>query len=395
MSYFIPRLAGLSREAHYADYSASKGGVIALTLAMALELAPAVRPKSFLDRLVIEGADRPIPVDGAYQLRLSGWDASGNPMEPLAVRWESDDSTTAVIDTLGVVRPRREGRVLVRVTAGGWRSDSAWITIVPPEAQTVALEDWHGDVGSRWVLFGTPRPYTRTQGGQTALLPNGDSTDVSGAYLRHRLPASNGVGAEFEISTPITMLQWQEIRLMLLSTDSLDTDSWDLTRGVVLVPNEQWRECFVHYPFGENEAGPSKIQLGWGLYRTFPAPASLRTGQWARIRIQLFPDGRCGLAVNGRALGILQRRAPPGDSTMVLLWGRSFHTDIEVGSVEVWTGVRRDVDWDALKHRAVRADSGLATGRSTLTSCAIQHRQLAGHNMLCNNELRRSSWLTS
>jgi meso-butanediol dehydrogenase/(S,S)-butanediol dehydrogenase/diacetyl reductase len=35
--------AGTTGYPHYADYSASKGGVIALTLSMALELAPAVR----------------------------------------------------------------------------------------------------------------------------------------------------------------------------------------------------------------------------------------------------------------------------------------------------------------------------------------------------------------
>lgn len=35
--------AGSTGYPHYADYSASKGGVVALTLAMALELAPAVR----------------------------------------------------------------------------------------------------------------------------------------------------------------------------------------------------------------------------------------------------------------------------------------------------------------------------------------------------------------
>jgi NAD(P)-dependent dehydrogenase (short-subunit alcohol dehydrogenase family) len=35
--------AGSTGYPHYADYSASKGGVIALTLAMALELAPAIR----------------------------------------------------------------------------------------------------------------------------------------------------------------------------------------------------------------------------------------------------------------------------------------------------------------------------------------------------------------
>jgi NAD(P)-dependent dehydrogenase (short-subunit alcohol dehydrogenase family) len=35
--------AGTTGYPHYADYSASKGGVIALTLAMALELAPTVR----------------------------------------------------------------------------------------------------------------------------------------------------------------------------------------------------------------------------------------------------------------------------------------------------------------------------------------------------------------
>ena len=55
-------------------------------------------------------------------------------------------------------------------------------------------------------------------------------------------------------------------------------------------------------------------------------------------------DGR-----DGQARAILDRRVPLGDSAMVLSHSYSHRTRILVGHLEVWTGVRRDVDWDAVR----------------------------------------------
>jgi NAD(P)-dependent dehydrogenase (short-subunit alcohol dehydrogenase family) len=50
--------AGTTGYPHYADYSASKGGVIALTLAMALELAPAIRVNAIAPGYVLTPMQR-------------------------------------------------------------------------------------------------------------------------------------------------------------------------------------------------------------------------------------------------------------------------------------------------------------------------------------------------
>lgn len=315
----------------------------------AVFLFAAGAPRSWLERLAIEGADHPVPVDAPYQLRLRGWDAAGRPMGPLAVRWTANDTSVAVVDSLGVIHPRREGRVLVRVTAGGWRSDSAWVTLGSPEVQTVVAEDWQAGIGPRWVSFGSPRPYTTASSGRTVLVPNGDSTWLNGVYLQRRLPTGEGIGAEFDVSVPLTLPEWQEIYLMLVSTDSLDTGGWDLREGRLPISDFQWRECVVRYPAAESKAGHGQLLMIWGLTRMVSAPAAMPGGEWTRVRLQAFPDGRCGLAVNGRAVAMADRQAPAADSMMVMLQSRSYRTTVLVGHVEVWLGVRRDVDWAAVE----------------------------------------------
>ena len=305
--------------------------------------------RTYLDRIAIQGAEHPIPPDSPFQLRLRGWDAAGRPMEPLAVRWSTSDTALAVVDSLGVIHPRRAGRVLVRATAGGWRSDSAWITVGPPEVRAVVAEDWRDGIGARWAAFGDPRPYTTVTSGRTVLVPNGDSTWWNGVYLLRRLPTRDGVGAEFEVSVPLTLKEWQEIYLMLVSADSLDTGGWDLGEGRLNIPNEVWRACMVRYPGSESEAGHGQLLMMWGLTRRVSAPAAMPGGEWTRVRLQAFPDGRCGLALNGRAVAVADRQAPAADSMMVMLESRSHGTKVLVGHVEVWLGVRRDVDWAAVE----------------------------------------------
>jgi hypothetical protein len=181
------------------------------------------------------------------------------------------------------------------------------------------------------------------------LVPNGDSTWLNGVYLQRRLPTGEGLGAEFDVSVPLTLPEWQEIYLMLVATDSLDTGGWDLLEGRLPISDFQWRECVVRYPAAESKAGRGQLLMIWGLTRMVSAPAAMPGGEWTRVRLQAFPDGRCGLAVNGRAVAVADRQAPAADSMMVMLQSRSYRTKVLVGHVEVWLGVRRDVDWGAVE----------------------------------------------
>jgi hypothetical protein len=316
---------------------------------LALNLFPSRRPRSYLDRLKIEGAEQPIPVDGQYQLGLRGWDAAGRPIEPLAVRWISGDTTILAVDSLGTLRPRQEGRATVTATAGGWRSTSAEVTIGPGEAVTRVVEDWREGISETWVPFGDPRPFVAETDRGPALAPNGDSTFLSGVYLRRGLPMSAGVGVELDVSTPLTSLVWQNLNVALSAATASDVSTWDLERGNLHMSNREWRECRAVYPATESEAGQRTLGLVAGVGRTVSLPSAMADGRWTRVRLQVFPNGRCGVAIDGVARAIVNRRASLGDSAILLIQSYSHRTRILVGPLEVWTCVRRDVNWDVVE----------------------------------------------
>jgi hypothetical protein len=64
--------------------------------------------------------------------------------------------------------------------------------------------------------------------------------------------------------------------------------------------------------------------------------------------VQILADGRCGVAIDGRAAWISRGTVPLERPFRVLLEGKSYHTKVLVGKVEVWTGVRGDVEWKAV-----------------------------------------------
>jgi len=312
-----------------------------------IALFPARPVQSYLDRLKIENAERAVAVDGTHRLELRGWDAAGRPTEPLAVRWTSSDAAVAAVDSSGMLHPRREGRLIVTATAGGWRTTSVEVTIGAAEAIAVTVEGWQEGIATRWVPFGEPKPLVVQTDRGAALAPNGDSTNFSGVYLRRRLPSDRGIGVDFDFSAPLTSPVWQNAHMLLMAADSLDVSTWDHQAGVMHMP--PWRECGVHFPAGEGELAQRELLLTSGLDRPVTVPPDMARGRWTRIRLQFFPDGRCGVALDGVARAILDRRVPLGDSAMLLIHAYSHRTRILVGHLEVWTGVRRDVDWDGIR----------------------------------------------
>lgn len=310
-----------------------------------LELYSSRRERLYLDRVSISGAERSIPVGGEYQVRLHGWDADARPAEPLAVRWESRDTTIAAVQRDGKVQARRMGRVTIAAIAGGWRSDSVAVTIGAAESRTVLIERWNDEIEPRWVPFGEPRPFVAHTTRGAALAPNGDSTFTSGVYLRRPLPGHDGLGVEFDVSAPITSYSWQYLEVGFVAANLPDFSRWDHRTGALPLTAEQWRSCRIDYPVGQER---ERIQLRAGIVRNLAIPSGVSSGDWMRVLVQFFPDGRCGLAVNGRARVILDRPVPLGDSALLVIQAYSHRTRFLIGPLTVWIGVRPDVNWIAV-----------------------------------------------
>jgi DNA-binding SARP family transcriptional activator len=311
-----------------------------------LMLASPTGKRGYLDRVHIRRPSGPIPVDHVYRMRLDGMGADGAPMTPQAVRWLSRDTLTAAVDSGGEIHPRRAGAVTIVATAGGWRSDSVQIQIGTAASRLVLGETWQHGIDSAWVPFGTPAPVVvRTDSG-SYLAPNGDSTYQSGVFMRRLLPVSDGLGVEYLASVPLNNYQWQVLGVMMVSARAANPESWDLEKGHLRMASASWRSCEIAYPWSGGWPGRGQLSLTAGTTRRVAVPEGSGDGRPMRVRLQLFPDGRCGVAIDGVARLIRDRQVPMGDSAMLIISAYSHRTRILVGPVDVWTGVRGGVDWE-------------------------------------------------
>jgi hypothetical protein len=282
---------------------------------------PSTRPR-YLARLEISAPRNPIPLDAAYRLRVQGSDVEGNPIVVPVLSWHSADTSTATVDSAGTLQARRVGTVTVHVSAGGWRSDSVRVAIQPPTFSTVLEDRWTGELSANWVPFGVPRPVL-TSGPESvpAFWHRGDSTFHSGVYSRRVFSAARGLGLEALVATPIDALQWQGLNISLdPGLDDAALASWDHRTGSP-----------------PTASGP-----------TVAADPRLRSGSWYKVRIQIFPDGRCAVAIDGQPLWRGESQLSLDRSYRVRLVGKSVRTRILVGPLDVWEGVRADVDWSTL-----------------------------------------------
>ena len=69
------------------------------------------------------------------------------------------------------------------------------------------------------------------------------------------------------------------------------------------------------------------------------------------FRLQLLPDGRCGVAFDGKPLTILPTPTAQASSVRLFIGGSSDKTQILVGTVKVIRGVPSDIDWSKVPPR--------------------------------------------
>ena len=184
-----------------------------------------------------------------------------------------------------------------------------------------------------------------------ALWLAGDRDFSTGVLSRDLISANDGMGLEAELSTPINAMKWQWVELMLTAgIDSATLANWRM-RNTDL-PQKAYgagANCSMRYPSGREGTDLAAIDVNIGG-REFPValPGPPSASRRVRFRLQLFPDGTCGFALDGRPIWRSIDRVNPDLGYRVALDAQSYQTRLLVGPVTTWVGVRTDVDWGTL-----------------------------------------------
>jgi hypothetical protein len=183
----------------------------------------------------------------------------------------------------------------------------------------------------------------------------GDGSGQSGAYSEHSFNGVSGIGLDILLSSPITFDQWQSLAVrispnidpatlgnsayqigLVPGEGSLGTCGFELANASNINPNEPWHKDAVRVQASQKT---QDLILG----------ESIRLGSWHRFRLQLFPDGSCGLAIDEQPVLFVTGSVNTASDFRLMLEGNSFETKMLHGPLEVWTGVKGDIDWRVLE----------------------------------------------
>ena len=306
--------------------------------------------RDFLDRIRIVHA----PAAQSFapvQLFAEGRTASGAARGIGALRWRSLDTAIAVVSELGLLIPRVAGTVRVVASAGGFREDTAALQVRNEPARLLERTTWDGTrAPDAWYVFGAPPPFIDSSGAHRVLSMNGDSTYPNGVRLRRALDARKGLVVRARLKYRVDATQWQNMRLVI-ATQAADSDwiRWDKRTGAPPHSSVSFAHCELAFPAGEGAALRSTMLLSESTGPTeLPAAPQMRTGAWLWEEVQVLPDGRCGVAVDGRPLLLSRLRQPVTAPMEVVLSGQSHRTRMLVDTLEVFEGVLHPEWWLAL-----------------------------------------------
>ncbi|MHB1861341.1 MAG: AAA family ATPase [Gemmatimonadaceae bacterium] len=316
-----------------------------------LHWGPAAAPAPFIARLALQFPAAPLQPHVPYMLAARAWNSDDTPAELTTLQWRSLTPGIARIDSMGVLVASDTGMAVIQASAGGWRTtvDSIRIAQSPPR---LALDErWTGNVTSRWRYFGQPLPRIVAEpSGQRAFMNNGDGKFFSGAYYLPMFDARHGLAVDVDLSEPLTETKWQLIQILVSAgRDSARLAAWDHRTGYNLyIPGPG---CGFGYPMIEGvSTALSATPVGNWATATGDSTLRLGSGAWFHIRLQILPDGRCGIALNGKPLYIGPPAAIAVPTITLELQGNSVDTQILVGHVRVVQGVPDDMDWTQLPY---------------------------------------------
>lgn len=312
-----------------------------------------------IDRIVFADSAHTIQPGIGTRLRVRALSLTGSEIPLRApVRWASSDTSVATVDSLGDVRARRSGVVTIEASLSGWRRTTTQFTVRAAKTETVVDEKWDDTWRSRWITFGDPQPQVATgPGGIHAMWNNGDGTFQSFVILRRAFVARDGLGLEVLVSTPVTRDEWQRMRTTFVAgIDTLALKRGDQKKAPASMGRSE-QLCGAGFPSGHGPGGRTHLAASMAvgqIVRAGADSAKLASGNWWTLRVQILPDGRCGIAVNRRALWISSDAVPLDSPFWIRLGDESAGTKILHGPVQVWTGVRTDVDWSVPPERVAK-----------------------------------------
>jgi hypothetical protein len=311
------------------------------------------RRPNHLDRLEITPSPDTIPLGVPFQLRARGFDDAGALKPVHALVWKSENASIASVDaSTGVVHPHHEGTVRIVASAGGWRETERRF-VVRARAATIMLDEgWVDSTMARWVPFGDPLPAVVTgPGGHPAFWNRGDGHFLTGVYSRSEFTLSHGLAVDAQLSTPPLGPRQQFVLISLgWFAHPAALERWDHRTGQ---PPELAELCGFQYPPGGGDLPSDRNFYGFDGQLS-PAPPVMPAGSWYDVRVQVFPDGRCALAIDGRPVSYGSDPIPTDRRYRLMVWGNSLGTRMLVGRVKVWEGVPGGVSWATLNRPRTR-----------------------------------------
>jgi hypothetical protein len=309
---------------------------------------PRVR-REFIDRVRIARGYGTPRVGVAHRLTVNVIASDERSVTPRSLAFRSSDTTIATVDSLGTITPTRPGTVTVTAALGGWRYDTVTLRVTENRVDTLLDEQWAAGLERAWKPYGDPVPAIVTGlDGSPGFSNRGDGRFVSGVHSARSYPSADGLAVDVMLSTPISLPQWQYQTVnLIMGLDSAAMFAWDHRTGDAPISVPAFATAYCDFSFASGPEGPwwsDSLAVAAERRLTLAAPKWMKSGAWYRVRLQIFPDGRCGVAVNGVSMFVgmptheLQR-------AWLFLDGASVRTLILVGPLTIVRGVPTDVDW--------------------------------------------------
>lgn len=336
-----------------------------------------LRPSArWLDRVVVSVPDTLTSV-APVRLSVSGVARDGHAIAPMAVTWSALDSGVATVTADGLLIPRANGIARIVASAGGWRADTVRVTVARRAAALQSRTVWSSDASdSAWYLFGAPRPTRTIYQGRGVLSLNGDSSFTSGIRLRDVLSVKAGLAVRARTRMRVTANQWQNFNIGFLTAAANSAwEAWDRTTGSVPSLGDRTLVCQLGVPAGEGPQARTHMGMGeFTDYTVIDAPRQLTDGRWTWVELQVLPDGRCGVAVDGTPVGLTRERQPVGRPVELMIQGYAHRTQSLVDTVEVYRGVLHPEWWTALDAKRMQGEASASPAPPTIAPPAVVAR---------------------
>lgn len=306
--------------------------------ALAADSAAAQRDSTRVVLLSVDGDSVRVWQRRIVQVRQ---EVDGGLAQPSPVVWLLIGGDASVSER-GVMLARAPGTVTL-LASDGFAPETLTIAVRAREDSLLLDERWAADWHSRWTPFGVPLPEVVTARGARAFWNAGDGKYFSGAYSKQEWDARSGLSADFDLSTPLTADTSQLVRIGFKSGgDSAVLAGWDHRTGYGPgLAHQKW--CKFQFPTGDGKTASAK----YAAEGAADAAAGLvGSGAKYRLRIQIFPDGRCGVALNGRPIG-MSPDAGQEPTARFYIDGSTVKTQFLVFGVTIRRGVPPGVEWPA------------------------------------------------